>query len=295
MALKGWYSWVKLGLNQSGRCWLWFGHGNVPFACLMQCGMVDISCGCHDDVLAHVIAVVVLLDHISWNCLHVVDVPEDGKSHLMVLVYSPVCDFDRGFQRLTFLGLQQFSMNCGSFVLHVLLSVQRISDHVPYNLHCFRQISVKNRHHVTCVLSRCVCVKVTSHVLHLQLQLVPWSIFGALEVQMLQEMCCTAWGLSLVTTAAFYEYWDAKLLIQVPRYLTGHAFACYHDAIWCCCYFFVMIKMYGMDESVTKRLENRQPRTFSCFLLTTDPFMLQLRTIFLGFCLASYLGVMKFL
>ena len=57
-----------------------------------QLVMIDIS-SCHNvDVIADVVAIVVLLDHISADGLHIFDISQDGEADLLFLEYASVGD-----------------------------------------------------------------------------------------------------------------------------------------------------------------------------------------------------------
>lgn len=64
-------------------------------------------------------------------------------------------------------------------------------------------------HHVRGILPRSVGIQVGSHVLDLQLQILPCSVLGALEVEVLQKVSHAAGLLGLVATAALDEDGDA--------------------------------------------------------------------------------------
>lgn len=72
----------------------------------MKSFMIDVSSCTNDDILPNVIGVVVIFDHLSGNGLHVVNITENGESHLMVFINTTMGDFQIGFERLTFLSLQ---------------------------------------------------------------------------------------------------------------------------------------------------------------------------------------------
>ena len=65
----------------------------------MQHLMINITGGCYYYVRTYimvdvtdVVLVVVLLDEVAGDCLHVVDVAEDGQAHLVVLVHAAMRD-----------------------------------------------------------------------------------------------------------------------------------------------------------------------------------------------------------
>lgn len=59
--------------------------------------MVDVSCSHDVDVVSHIVAVMVLLDHVSADGLHIPDVSKDGKPDLLFLEDASVGDLDGGF------------------------------------------------------------------------------------------------------------------------------------------------------------------------------------------------------
>ena len=54
--------------------------------------MIDISSSNNVDVIAGVVTIVVLLDHISADGLHIFDISEDGEADLLFLEYSSMGD-----------------------------------------------------------------------------------------------------------------------------------------------------------------------------------------------------------
>lgn len=115
------------------------------------------------------------------------------------------------FERLRFASLEQLSVNGASLMLNILPAVERIGKHIANYFHSSLDILLKNSHHVGCILPRCVGIQISSHVLHLQLQIVTSSILRSLEMQMLQEVSDTASLLRFVSTSAFDEDSDAEL------------------------------------------------------------------------------------
>lgn len=85
--------------------------------------MVDIPWGNHNDIFSHVIGVVVLLNHLSADGLHVANVPKNGQAYLLVLEYSPMRDFDGGLQGLGFASLKKLPMDGRSLILNILFSI----------------------------------------------------------------------------------------------------------------------------------------------------------------------------
>ncbi len=72
----------------------------------MKSFVVNVSSCTNDYILPNVIGVVVVFDHLSRNGLHVMNVAENGESHLMIFVNTTMCNFQSGLKRLTFLSLQ---------------------------------------------------------------------------------------------------------------------------------------------------------------------------------------------
>ncbi len=85
--------------------------------------MVDIPWGNHNDIFSHVIGVVVLLNHLPADGLHVANIPKNGQAYLLVLEYSPMRDFDGGLQGLGFASLKKLPMDGGSLILNILFSI----------------------------------------------------------------------------------------------------------------------------------------------------------------------------
>ena len=138
--------------------------------------------------------------------LHIVQVSQNGESHLMIFEDTTMCNFNGSFEWLAFLSFEEFTMNGTALILDILIAIEWVGDHVTDNLNGFGNVAVERGHHVAGVLAGGVGVEVAAHVLDFKLELVAGSVFGALEMQVLQKVSRAARCLALVPASALYEH-----------------------------------------------------------------------------------------
>lgn len=64
--------------------------------------MINIPRGNYDDIFSNIIFFMILNDHFACDRLHIRDVPENGKSDLLLFEDTSMSDFDSSFKRLSF-------------------------------------------------------------------------------------------------------------------------------------------------------------------------------------------------
>lgn len=195
------------------------GRGSVPGQgkTLLDAGdqlvVVYVASGHEVDVGPDVVPVVVVLNHVSADGLHVPNVSQNGQSNLLLGEYSSVRYFNGGLQRHRLPGLNKLPVNGAPFVFDVLRPVEGVGEHISEDAEGLGQVFFECGHHVGGVLSGGVGVELGSDVLNLQFQTFPGTLLGALEVQMLQEVGNTAGLLGLVPASALYEYRHAEYFL----------------------------------------------------------------------------------
>jgi hypothetical protein len=107
---------------------------------------------------------------------------------------------------LAFLSFKEFTMNGTALIVDILIAIKWVGDHVTDNFYRFGNVAVERGHHVTGVLAGGVSVEVSAHVLDLEFELVAGSVFGALEMQVLQKVSRAARCLALVPASTLYEH-----------------------------------------------------------------------------------------
>ena len=100
----------------------------------MQLLVIDIARSSHNNILPHIVVCMVVADHLPRDGLHVVQVPQYWQAHLMVLEDAAVSNLDRSFKGLGLLGFKQFAVDGAALIFDVLLTIQRVGDHVADNL-----------------------------------------------------------------------------------------------------------------------------------------------------------------
>lgn len=141
-----------------------------------------------DDILSYIILIVIILDHLFWDCLHIVLGAKNGKGHDMGSVYATMGNFDCCLQGVWFLGFTELAFDGAAFILDIFGVIERVCDHIAYYFYCFVEIILEYGHHVWGILSRSVRIQVPSNRLYSYFQLLSSSIFGPLKMQMLQKM-----------------------------------------------------------------------------------------------------------
>lgn len=129
--------------------------------------MIDVSLCHHDDVLANVILVMVLFDHLPVDCLHIGNIAQDGQADLLVAEDAPMGNLDSGLKRLGLPGFEQLSVDGAPLVLHILLTVEGVGEHIAHNLNGPLDVLPEDSHHIRGVLSRCVRVEIAADILDL--------------------------------------------------------------------------------------------------------------------------------
>lgn len=86
--------------------------------------MVNISRSHNNDVFSHVIAVVIVLDHLLIDSFHVGEVAQNGQAYLLSLEDASVRDFDGRLQRLRLPRFEQLPMDGAAFIVHILPAIQ---------------------------------------------------------------------------------------------------------------------------------------------------------------------------
>lgn len=111
----------QLRLHQKGlalelrfrELWLWLPFGyfvEMLSDIVAQFFMVHSTSPHNYDVRTEVVIVVVIDNHIASDLVHVLDLSEDGQSHLVIFVCASMRDFDRRF-KLHFSGFEEFSID----------------------------------------------------------------------------------------------------------------------------------------------------------------------------------------
>ena len=173
--------------------------------------MINISWSYKVDIVAYIVRIVVILDHISTNSLHILDISQNRQTYLLLLKDSPVRYFNSSFQRHRLPSFNELSVNSTPLVFNILRSVQRICQHITQNSYCLRKILLKGSHHIRCILTTCIGIQISPHIFDLELQTFSCSVFCALKVQMFEEMSNTTGLFSLVSTSTFDEDRNTKL------------------------------------------------------------------------------------
>lgn len=144
------HSLVKSGLDKAGR--IFVGLNIIDFDVLIhiaqQLLVLQVSAPRNDDVLAHIVAVVVIHDHVPGDGLHVFDAAQDRKTELVVLVDPAMGQLNCRLKRSCLLGLDQLSVDGAPLVLHVFVVVEGVRDHVPNNVDALLEVFVEDRHGV---------------------------------------------------------------------------------------------------------------------------------------------------
>lgn len=167
--------------------------------------MIDVSLRHHNDILANVVLVMVLFDHLPADGLHIGNIAQNGQADLLVAEDAPVGDLDSGLKRLGLPGLEQLSVDGASLVLYILLTIEGVGEHIADYLDGPVDVLPEDSHHIRCILSRRVSVQVPTNILDLQFQIVSRADLCPLEMQVLQEMSYTTSLLGLISTAALDE------------------------------------------------------------------------------------------
>jgi hypothetical protein len=147
--------------------------------------VVDIPLRHHDDVFANVVLVVVLLDHLLADGLHVGYVAEDGETDLLLAKDAAMCDLDGGLKGLRLPGFQELPVDGASFVLDVLPPVEGVGEHVAYYLNGSLDVLTEDCHHIRRVLPRGVGIQIAADILDFQLQIMSSSNLSPLEMEVL--------------------------------------------------------------------------------------------------------------
>lgn len=123
-------------------------HFKVVLHTLHQLIVVDVSLRHYYDILTHVIVVMVLFDHLPTDCLHIADISQDGQADLLLAEDTPMRDFDCGLERLRLPGLQQLSVDGAAFIVHILLAVEGVGEHIADNLDGPFDVLPEDSHHI---------------------------------------------------------------------------------------------------------------------------------------------------
>ncbi len=146
--------------------------------------MVKVACSCDNNIFAYIIVGMVVRNHVPGNGLHIVQVPQNGESHLMVFKNASMGNLDRSLKWLGFLSFEELTVNGTALIFDIFIAIERVGDHVADYLERFGNVAVERGHHVAGVLAGGVSVEVAAHVLDFELELVAGSVLSALEMQM---------------------------------------------------------------------------------------------------------------
>ena len=140
-----------------------------------------------DDILAEIISLVVIDNHIARDLTDVVDVAENGLSHHVLSEDVKVDVFHEGFLRVLIHSFK-FLPYCVLFQFDVVAIICAIAKHITHDLNgaCYSIREAECMVHS--MLTARVSIELGSSVFNFHLELPSCAICSALEMQVLQEM-----------------------------------------------------------------------------------------------------------
>ena len=146
------------------------------------------------------------------------------------------------------------------------MTIKWICEHISQNWNCLRKISAKSCHHIRCILSWSIGIEKSSHVLNLQLNIFPRSIFCSFEMKMFQEMSSPTCLLCFISTSTFNKNWNAEywlnnldILESISSEATVIPLFVLDKSLW--------INFYEKDENDQELGDSLLIQTFSFLLL----------------------------
>jgi hypothetical protein len=152
--------------------------------------MVDISSAYNDHILAKVVSLVEVNNHIAVNLVNVVNVTEDGLAHHVLTIDVIVDVLHEGFH-LIVIGCFQLLPYGIFFHLQVIGVIVGVAQHISQDLNRFWDVVLEGKDVIESVLSGGIGVELGTHILDLLLKLSAGSALGTFKMQMLQEMSCS--------------------------------------------------------------------------------------------------------
>ena len=90
----------------------------------MQFLVVEVACSGYNDILANIIVSMVVVNHLPGNGLHIVQVSQNGESHLMIFEDTTMCNLNGSFEWLAFLSFKEFTMNGTALIFDILIAIK---------------------------------------------------------------------------------------------------------------------------------------------------------------------------
>mmetsp|Transcript_1904 Transcript_1904/g.2747 ORF Transcript_1904/g.2747 Transcript_1904/m.2747 type:complete len:235 (-) Transcript_1904:419-1123(-) len=152
--------------------------------------VIDGTGADNDDILAEVVALVEVSDHLAVDLANVVNVTENGLAHHVIAIDVEVDVFHEGFLRVL---VRSFKLLPDGVLLdlEVVVIIHTIAEHVTEDLNTARNAIRETQGVVESVLAASVGVELRTRVLHLDLELASRSVRSTFEMQVLQEVGST--------------------------------------------------------------------------------------------------------
>lgn len=135
-----------------------FRHSEWIFNSSHKLAMINISCSNHINIFSHIVTIMIFLNHISRNRLHIANISQNRQSDLLSLENTTMRNLYCRLQGHRFASLHQLSFNSTPLIINVLSPIKRIGEHIANYSDSVVEILLKGGYHIRSVFSWSVSV-----------------------------------------------------------------------------------------------------------------------------------------